>query len=395
MPLPPHVPAELAVDFDFYRPPGGESDPFEALKRLHQLPDLFWTPHHGGHWVATRGEDIRVILTTPEAFSSRHAFIPKSDRPPIFPLEIDPPEHEKYRNLLVAAFTPPAVADWSGQARELAASLIDGFQARGECEFVADFAQQLPIVIFLRMCGLPAGDREMLLKVVAAAVRPGPAVIKEANRVKLHAYIHDLIAARRAEPGEDMVSRALNADVGGRKLDDREAFGLVHGLIGAGLDTVASSMAWIARFLAENPEHRRQLTQDPGLIPRAIDELMRRYSVPNIARVVREDMTYKGVRMKAGEQILLPACLLGLDERTFNDPMNVDFHRPDARMHCAFSLGAHRCPGGALTLQELRIFLQEWLARIPEFSIKPGAKIDATTGIVHGIVALPLVWKPA
>ncbi len=387
---PEHVPPELVVDFDFFRPEGAEVDPFLALKRLHDKPDIFWTPRNGGHWVATRGDDIRAILTEPEVFSSRHVFIPKSGRPPIVPLELDPPDHEAYRRLLLPAFTPPAVAAWSQQARELAVSLIDGFHARGECEFIGEFAQQLPIIIFLRMCDLPLEDRDMLVGWVKVFVRPAEA--GSGSREQMYDYIRRMVDERRAHPGEDMISRALHADVGGRKLNDEEAMGLINGLLGGGLDTVASSMGWVALFLARNPGHRRQLVEDPGLIPKAVDELLRRFSVPNIARTLKADAVYKGVEMKAGEQVLLPACLQAMDERTFEDPMAVDFRRADARMHCTFSQGVHRCPGSTLALQEIRIFLDEWLKRIPDFQVTEDAVVRTGTGIVHGVIELPLSW---
>jgi cytochrome P450 len=102
---PSHVPAELVVDFDFYRIGGAEVDPFLQIKALHDQPQVFWTPRNGGHWVATRGEDIRRILEDHQAFSSRHVFVPATpDRPPSVPLEIDPPEHEKYRRLILPAY---------------------------------------------------------------------------------------------------------------------------------------------------------------------------------------------------------------------------------------------------------------------------------------------------
>lgn len=390
--VPSHVSPDLVVDFDFLHPAGFDEDPFLALKRLHNGPDIFWTPHNKGHWVATRGEDIRHILSDHDHFSSQSAFIPKSARPPAIPLEIDPPDHMAYRRLLAPAFLPKAISTWSSEARELAISLIEGFRPKGECEFMADFALQVPIIVFLKMCGLPLEHREMLLEWTAAFVRPGNAEIKEETERQRALYIHNLIVERRANPGEDLISRAVNADIGGRKLNDQEAYGLIRGLLGGGLDTVASTMGWIARFLAENPEHRRQLIDDPELIPNAVEELLRRFSVPNIARVVVKDMVYKGVAMKEGEQIFLSACLHGLDTESFENPLEVNFRRSDARTHSTFGQGIHRCPGATLASSELRIFLEEWLKRIPDFRIKPGAAVRTGTGIVHGVLSLPLAW---
>lgn len=392
--IPDHVPPELVVDFDFYRPDGADVDPFAALKRLHEQPEVFWTPRNGGHWVATRGEDIKHILTDHETFSSRFVFVPAAkDRPPSIPLEIDPPDHEKYRKLIMPAFTPPAIAAWTEEAKRLAVELIEGFRDRGECEFMRDFAQQLPMIIFLKMAGLPLEHREMLVGWVSAGVRPGDAEARAANRHNMYAYTLDLIEKRRADSsGEDIISHVFRTGVDGRRLNDDEAWGVCNTLLGGGLDTVASSMGWVALFLARNPGHRRQLIEEPALIPKAIDELLRRFSIPTIARVVRADMDYKGAPFKAGEQVLMPACLQALDEDEFADPMQVDFRRADARMHCTFSQGVHKCPGSTLALRELRVFLEEWLTRIPDFGIKPGAEVKTSGGIALAVLELPLSW---
>jgi len=394
---PAHVRPEQIVDFDFYRPcaPGG--DPFDAWRTLQSGAALQWTPRNGGHWIATRGADIKAILGDFDRFSSSSAFIPKTDRPRGLPLEYDPPEHAAYRKLLLPAFTPNAVKRWSGEARVLAIDLIEGFRGQGRCEFIADFAQQLPIIIFLRMLGLPLSDREALLEAVNATLRPTSEERRAAGRATMNAYIDTLVASRRAAPGDDVLSEALHADIGGRVMNDAEARGLASGLLGGGLDTVASVMGWAALFLAENPGHRRQLIDEPALIPKAIEELLRRFAVPNIARVVRADIDDqgaddRGAAMKAGEQILMSACMHSMDADIFADPLTVDFRRRDSYKHSSFSHGVHRCIGAPLATQEIRIFLEEWLARIPDFGLDPGDPPVRATGIVHGLNRLKLIW---
>ena len=380
------------IDFDFYRPGPEGGDPFEALNRLHQAPAIFWTPRHGGHWVATRGQDIRAILLDHERFSSRSAFIPTMDRPRAVPLEIDPPEHAAFRRLLLPAFAPSAIASWTQAARELAVELIEDLKTRGECEFIGDFAQQLPIIIFLRMCDLPLENRAQLVEWVNASLRPSSPEARVEARAGMDGFIRRVVAERRDGHGDDLISRCLTADIGGRRMTEVEGHGLISGLLGGGLDTVTASMGWVARFLAENPVHRRQLIDQPELIPAAVDELLRRFSVPNIARVIREDMDYGGVAMKAGEQIFLSACLHGLDPDQFDNPLEVDFRRAHARRHSVFSHGIHRCPGDRLALGELNVFIEEWLTRIPDFSVAPGRAPRLATGIVHAVLELPLAW---
>lgn len=389
---PAHVPAELVVDFDFMRPGPEGSDPFEVWSRLHGLPPLVWTPRNGGHWLATRGEDIPVILKDYELFSSRRAFIGMIDRPKAVPLEYDPPEHGPLRKVLIPAFMPKAVAAWTDEARRLAVELIEGFKADGSCEFIGDFAQQLPMIIFLKIMNLPLEHRRMLIDWVSTGLRSTDMTKRIDARANLNGYLANMLDERLANPGNDLFSAAIQADIGGRTMNRQEALGLASGLLGGGLDTVAASMGWMAMFLADNPSHRRDLTANPKRIPKAIDELLRRYSIANIARVVKDDMDYLGASLKAGEQILMATCIHGLDPRSFEAPTEVRFDRKDSFKHSTLSHGIHRCIGAPLAAQEMKIFLEEWLARIPEFATDPADPPIMATGIVHGLTRLPLNW---
>jgi len=389
---PSHVPPELVVDFDFMRPGPEGGDPFEAWSRLLGLPPLVWTPRNGGHWLATRGADVPVILKNHELFSSRRAFIGMLGRPKAVPLEYDPPEHGPLRKVLIPAFMPKAVAQWSSEARRLSIELIEGFKANGRCEFIHDFAQQLPMIVFLKMVGLPLEHRRMLIGWVSTGLRSTDTAKRADARAHLNAYLENMLDERLANPGNDLFSAAIQADIGGRRMNRQEALGLASGLLGGGLDTVAASMGWIALFLAEHPSHRRELAAIPQRIPKAIDELMRRYSIANIARVVKEDMEYLGAPLKAGEQILMATCLHGLDARSFENPAEVRFDRKDSHAHSTLSHGIHRCIGAPLAIQEMKIYLEEWLSRIPEYSTDPGDPPVMATGIVHGLTRLPLRW---
>jgi cytochrome P450 len=163
-------------------------------------------------------------------------------------------------------------------------------------------------------------------------------------------------------------------------------------LLFGGLDTVASMLSFIARFLALNPAHRRELAQDRSLIPNAVEELIRRHGVANTCRLVKKDIVLKGAPLKAGDQIQAPNVFVGLDEATVTDPMRVDFHRERPIPHAAFGNGVHTCPGAVLARREIKVFLEEWLARIPDFEIKPGTIPLVEAGNVSGVVELQLSW---
>lgn len=392
MSTPAHIPDDLMVDFDFYRPGVEGLDPFRAFTRLQGKPPVVWTPRNGGHWIVTTGSVSKDVLTDPDRFSSESVFIPRVDRPRTVPLEYDPPEHAAMRRAIRGTFLPGPVKAMAAAARELAVELIEGFRPAGRCEFVGDFGQQLPIIIWLRMMNLPMDDREELLEAVNAGIRPRHEAHRQWGRGYMNAYIARLVDDRMANPGDDPLSAGIQEDIGGRRMNRDEAVGLATTLLGGGLDTVATTLAWFALHLANSPADRKLLREQPQRIPRAIHELMRRYAIPNIARIVTRDMDYEGAPLRKGDAILVSACLQALDPAEFDDPFAVDLERPDAHKHLGFSAGVHHCAGAPLALSELRIFLEEWLPRIPDFRTDPDDPPVVMTGIVNGLARLPLRW---
>lgn len=394
--IPAHVPASLVVDFDLYNVEVVDGDYHGGLKRLHDpgVPDIFWTPRNGGHWVATRGEDIYHIFKDSEHFSSRQLVVPRHRNPPVPlpPIFLDPPEQAKYRSLFAPALSPKAVSPLGEGARALAIELIEGFRAKGECEFVGDFAQHLPIGIFMKMVDVPQADREKLLHWADQQVRPTTEQEREESFHQLFAYAGQKVAERQANPGEDLISQLTKSKIDGEPITAAALTPMIFLLLVGGLDTVASAMGFAARFLAQSPAHRQELIDHPERIPNAVEELLRRFPVVNQGRLVVNDMDYKGVALRAGDQIILPTSLHGLDERKFDDPLRVDFSRPTP-IHSTFGNGAHRCPGSLLARTELRIFLEEWLKRIPDFRIKDGETAGIRAGVNATIYSLPLTWE--
>jgi cytochrome P450 len=393
--VPAHVPPKLAFDFDYYHPPGVEDDFQLALKRLQEenYPDIFWCTRNGGHWMAIRGEDIHAIYADYKNFSSHRTAIPASSQPPFpfYPILADPPDHARYRALINPSFAPKAVASLETRARAEAIKLVDGLKPSGRCEFVADFAQHLPVEVFMSIVDVPSCDRDTLLKWSVGIVRPdGPETV-QLTLQEVFKYAREKIKARRLNPGNDLISKLARAEVNGRPLTDDEVTGMVSLILLGGLDAVVTSLSFAALFLARSPRHRAQLTDNPQLIPQAVDELLRRFPVANTGRRVVRDMVYKGVEMKGGDMMLLPTVLHGLDERAFRNPLEVDFHRPPP-LHSTFGNGPHRCPGSNLARTEIKVFLEEWLKRIPDFRVQPGAKIRMGAGMIATISEVPLEW---
>lgn len=390
--VPSHIPADRVIDFDFGKVPGATEDPHLAWKKLHDGPDIVWTPRYGGHWIATRAEDIEFIQKDHEHFSHREFSLPKGVKPFRFaPLEFDPPEHGPYRAIINPAFTPKAVGDLEGEARALAIELIEGFKSRGECEFVSDFAHHLPVRMFMRMANLPLDLRDRFMGWAETMTHGSDLKEKQAAFGATVEYLAGIIAERTKNPGTDIMSRVITAQIDGKPLAPDIVKGMCAVLFFGGLDTVASMMSFVAMFLARHPGHRKQLIDNPAIIPDAVEEFLRRFGLSNTMRTLTMDFEYKGISFKKDDMVQVPISLSGMDERRYPNAMEVDFSRKP--LHATFGNGPHRCPGSMLARTEIRVFLEEWLKRIPDFEIKPGEKPQTVTGPVNGVVRLPLAWK--
>ena len=388
---PAHVPPHLVVDFDVYNPPGGARDLHAAWRKLHDGPDIVWAPYHGGYWILTRAADIDYVQRTHDPFSMKDVTMPAGTRPTrLLPLEADPPEHGPFRSIINPWFTPRRIATLENEVQQLAGRLIDGLQPRGTCEFMSEFALHLPIAIFMRLTNLPMEDREKLLAYTQMTTRGTAAERGDAHRLMME-YLGPVIEARRATPGDDLLSAVIHAKVGGAPINDTDMMSVLLVILFGGLDTVASTLGFIAHFLAGSPRHRQELLADPGLIRRAIDEFMRRFSPSNTARTLTRDFDYNGVQFKKDEKIYVPPVLAGMDDRRYPDAFAIDFHRADMA-HSSFGAGPHRCPGALLAQLEIKLFLQEWLKRIPDFCVLAGEIPVFGTGQVNCVERLVLTW---
>lgn len=393
--VPDHVPAHLVVDFDAYRPMKGEAFYHEPYARMQgKVPDIFWSPYNGGHWVLSRRDYLAEAFADPARFtSSQGASVDKVRAPgdPLLaPIEMDPPEQQTFRRLFAPAFIVPALKEREKEARALAIELIEGLKPRGRCEFVTEFAQHLPIRIFMRMVDLPEADRLELLPLANAQVAAdGP---KEEKLALLFRYAGQRVAERAAHPGDDLISRIATAQIDGRPITLHEAVGVTTLLLIGGLDTVASMMGHIMHFLAGSPEHRHQLAADPGLSAAATEEFLRRFALTNPGRTVVRDMDFHGVAMRAGDKLMLATPFGAVDPRDYPDPLRVDFARK-SNSKTTFGAGPHVCPGSMLARIEIKILLEEWLPRIPDFALDPQEAPRFRTGVNGSVERLPLVWQ--
>ena len=395
---PDHVPEALVVDFNMYSVPDGAADAQAAFHAVQSAsPDIFWTPHNGGHWVATRAEDVEMMLRDPRRFSSKRVFLPRDDNAPrSLPLESDPPLHTELRKPLSRALFPKIVDDMEPRVRQLVDDLIDNLIDRGECDFVADFANIMPMNIFLDLVELPREERHYLIPLVERFIKGGTLDARQQAQQAIFLYVTDIVRARRAKPGNDLASIVVNATVGDEVISEMDAISYMTLILFGGLDTIASMLSYIMLFLATHAEHRAALTarlDDDRFVRDAMEELFRRFGIVQAARVVQEDFDYNGVSFRANDTILPINMLCGLDDRRVDDPLVVRFDRDKPARHLAFGAGPHSCPGATLARREISIFLREWLRRIPDFALAPGAAPVNILGVTCGLESLKLVWS--
>jgi cytochrome P450 len=400
-PRPDHVPPDRVRDIDMYALKGIEDGFHEAWKRVQQpgVPEMIWTPFTGGHWIATNGETIREIYTDPSRFSSEVIFLPKEagEKYEMVPTRMDPPEHTPYRKVLDKGLNPAQMRQVEDKVRAVAAELIEAMVDRGECDYSAEYAKVFPVKVFMALTDLPMDDVPLLSRFATQMTRPDgetpeamAASLDAANR-GFFEYLDPIIRARTGGSGDDMITLMVNTEINGQPITHDKALGLIALLLLAGLDTVVNFLSFIMIYLARHPEVTAELRSDPLKLMRSAEEMFRRFPVVSEARMVAKDISFKGVQLKRGDMILLPTALHGLDETLNPDPWKLDLDRR-GMSHSTFGGGPHRCAGMHLARMETIVSLEEWLKRIPEFSLRADAKPTYFSGIVAAVQDVPLVW---
>jgi cytochrome P450 len=349
--------------------------------------------------ISHRG-DIEEVLRHPEVFASTEAVDLKNVRP-LIPLNIDPPYHRKYRRILDPLFAPRAVAHLERSIADLANELMDSFAGSDEIDFAASFSVPLPSQVFLTLMGLPLEELPTLLALKDGIIRPQrvvgcppghPDAVAHQTRTAaaIYEYFGPVIDERAREPRQDLMTAFVQAEIDGERLSKEEILDICFLFLLAGLDTVTASLDCMIAFLAQNPAHRRQIVEDPSLIPAAVEELLRWESpVAAVTRKVTSDTELGGCPVPAGGRVALMLGSGNTDDSEFGDGDVVRFDRETNR-HLAFGGGVHRCLGSHLARQELRVALREWHKRLPDYSLKPGVELDYTPGI-RSIEQFPLL----
>jgi cytochrome P450 len=372
---------------------GIAADPQPFYRRARQSGAVVAGPF--GPQIVQRGA-VEYALTHPEEFSSGMEAVDLGQSVPLIPLQVDPPEHRKYRRLLDPIFAPRHMNVLEPDITRLVNELIDEIIEKETCEFASAFAVPLPSSVFLRLVGLPLSELDTFLEMKDGILRPSGndldeiKVSQRAAGQRIEDYFAEAVKDRQKHPRDDILSMFLEAEVDNEKLTVEEILGICFLFILAGLDTVTDTLECFIARLAQHPEERRQIVDDPSIIPSAIEELLRwETPVTTVARVTTRDMEIGGCPLKAGENVGIVIGSANTDEESVPGWDQVDLLRSPNR-HLAFGGGVHRCLGSHLARLELRIALREWHRRIPDYSIVPGTELVYQMGL-RQIDELPLV----
>ena len=373
-------------------------DPYAIWDRLREECPVAHTERYQGVYLPTRYEDVSAIAYDTERFSSRSIilsnFRPPKDLAPIGgspPISSDPPFHHDARKLLLPAFTKSQIAKQEPGTRRFCHSLIDAFGERDVVDAATDYAQHIPMRVIADMLGFPPEDGPQFREFVEDLLEG--INLQPDERIERVSRLFDYLLAQVHEhldhPREDLTSYLINAELYGRKLEPSHVVGAMALLLIAGIDTSWSAIGASLWHLAKTQADRRRLIAEPRLLPTAIEEFLRAYAPVTMARLVKEDMNWHGVDMSADDWVLLSFPAANRDPAQFDHADEVVIDR-EVNRHAAFGLGIHRCLGVHLGRMELRVALQTWLERIPDFSLDDSSAVTWAAGQVRGPRTLPL-----
>lgn len=394
--------AEFEFGLDLLWRPEVSRNPWPYYK---QMRDTLPVARSGNSVFISKHEDIDRVLHEPKVFTSRGL----GSGPGLIPITMDPPEHSKWRRLLDPFFSPREMNKLKDHVTLRANEHIDRFIDRGECDYADEYGVPFPCSVFMELMGFPLELLDSFVEMKERMLRGGgPNRQAEATaargtgddhystqspvQLELGAILEDLLASRSRAPKDDLMTRLLSSEIDGRPLTHEETISVCNLLFIAGLDTVTDTLTCFYAFLAQNDEHRRRLVEEPEVIPRAVEEMLR-YESPVtmvLPRRVTEETELSGCPIHTGDVITPLLGSANNDERVVDSPGVVDFDREAVR-HLAFGGGVHRCLGSNLARLELRVSLAEWHRRIPEYHIPEGVELKYAPSL-RQVEHLPLVF---
>lgn len=396
--LPSHVPPELVMEFPLTTRLISEVNPFqELIPKLHEGPDIFWGtnifPGPSGGWVLRRQEDLIKIYENTTDFIKKgngeySSMIGESWD--VIPTELDPPKHTAFRRALEPVFSPKNMAALKDKVANRADELIDKFKHKGQVEFIKEFATPYPCTIVLDLLGLDCARLDEFLGWEHSLLHSNDMVARQQAIRTLKAFLMEQIEDREKNPRDDLISNALTMEADGRKWTKVEVFGHCFNLFIGGLDTVTANLGHHFHHLATHLDDQKTLREDPAKIGTAVLELMRAYGAVTSMRICAKDTELHGITIKAGDRVAMSTPLGSNDPAVYENPQEVRLDRRP--VHVSLGHGIHRCLGAHLARREINIAIEEMLAALPEFTLKPGSKVPYLMSNIIHVQSLELVW---
>lgn len=401
--------AQWAERFSTLDPDFTDGTWIDVLNRLREQCPVFYSRAHekddgDGFWALTRYEDVDYAHNHPEMYSSCPVTMPRAPLPrPWVPIESDPPLHKPYRLILHEFLSHRVQSAKEPRYREIAVELIEGFQSRGRCDLYEELCLPLPSRVIMDSFDIPEADRDHVqTQMQLFAHRPGAKETPEetqrivgAASMELNGYLQKLLDERRDGDGEDVISILSRARVGGKPLTDFEIIDYAMLVIPAGFETTAFSLSYVFRMIAERPDVRQALIDDPSLIPAAIEEVLR-YETPvkGLARTVVVDHEVGGVDLHRGDRVMLVWAAANRDPEKFQQPDEFVLQREQNR-HFGFGSGVHTCSGIHMARVEMKVAVEEVLKRMPDYRIDDPGKVVEKVGTTWSLSSLPVSWDVA
>ena len=396
---------DWSTEYDIFDP-DYVRDPYPIWDELRTKCPVAHTEHWGASWMPTKYADLWAIAQDIEHFSSREILVAPVAPPPGVDLETipfygvrappissDPPEHTWTRKMLLPHFSIKAVTPYEEETRALCARLIDKFVENGHADAAVEYAQQIPPRVIASMLGAGEDMTDTFVSWVRDLLEIGLSKpeVRGPARLALLTWLDGQINERRAHPRDDLISRLLATEVDGEPVPHQILLGMCLLLVVAGIDTTWSSIGSALWHLARHPEDRKMLIERPYIIQNAVEELLRAYSPVTMARLMNSDYEYDGCPMKTDDRVLMNFPAANRDPEKFEDPDKVILDR-QFNPHIAFGVGIHRCAGSNLARMEMRVSIEEWLKRIPDFHLENPAAVTWAGGQVRGPRSLPVVF---
>ena len=376
-----------------------QGNPLDDYAWMRENAPVYWDPN-AKIWGVNLHEDVMAVSKTPEIFCSEQGSRPESSVPSM--INMDDPGHKSHRNLVNRGFTPKKLAQDEIKVREIVTGLIDNVIARGTCEFVHEVAAPLPMIMIGDMLGVEPEDRDTLLKWSDDLLRTSGSAEPEDLKASAEAaigwfeYSSRVIADRRSNPRDDLISILVHGEVDGKKLTDDQIQNETLLILVGGDETTRHVITQGMEVLIRQPEQRQKLIDDPSKVPVAVEEMLRFVSpIKNMNRTATSDTELRGQKVREGEKLLLLYHSANMDERVFDHPELFDAER-QPNHHVAFGgYGTHHCLGASLAKLELRIMFEELLARLPDLELATQEPLPLRrNNFIVGIEEMPVRFTP-